>query len=122
MPRLVRRAPLSDRIKAFLDPADFFLWLSEELHESAWDEALKDWAAPIGLGANLVFVIARANSGSGTVGRRDDVFGDFDGRGGSGWFTWLVRIRVMFKSFGDILIESFSRLPSQRIYLRCYQS
>lgn len=91
MPPLIRRAPLSERVKALLNPYDFLLWLSEELHESAWDEALKEWTVPIGVAANLVFMIARANSGnSSSSSRRDDVFGDFDGRGGSGWFAWLV--------------------------------
>ena len=90
MPPLIRRKPFSERLKEFLNPYDFLLWLSEELHESAWDEALKDWAIPIGAGANLVLIIARANSGSSTVSRRDDVFGDFDGSGGSEWLRWLV--------------------------------
>jgi len=90
MPPIIRRAPLSERVKALLNPYDFLLWLSEELHESAWDERLKDWTVPIGVGANLVFMIARANSAGSGGSRRDDVFGDFDGRGGSGWFAWLV--------------------------------
>lgn len=90
MPARVRRAPLSERVKAFLNPYDFLLWLSEELHESAWDEALRDYTTPIGVAANILFIIARANSG-GEKRRSDDVFGDFDGRGGSGWFAWFVR-------------------------------
>lgn len=96
MPRLVRRQPLSERIKAYLDPYDFLLWIAEELHESAWDEALKDWAAPIGLAANIVIIIARANSGTGTSRKRDDVFGDFDGEGESGWFAWLVSVNARY--------------------------
>lgn len=92
MPPLIRRAPLSERIAALLNPYDFLLWLSEELHESAWDEKLKGWTVPIGVAANIVFMIARANSGTSSGSRRDDVFGDFDGRGGSGWFAWLVSL------------------------------
>ncbi|KAJ9620441.1 hypothetical protein H2203_007647 [Taxawa tesnikishii (nom. ined.)] len=64
MPPIIRRAPLGERIKAYLNPYDFLLWLSEELHESALDEALQGWAPAIGLGANLLFMIARANSGA----------------------------------------------------------
>jgi len=94
MPPLIRRRPWSERLKEHLDPYDFLLWLSEEFHDSAWDEALQDWALLIGAGANLVFIIARANSGLSSSGRRDDVFGDFDGRGGSGWFAWLVSQRL----------------------------
>lgn len=90
MPPLIRKAPLSERIKALLNPYDFLLWLSEELHESAIDEKLRDWTLPIGLAANFIYMIARANSAGETRGRRDDVFGDFDGRGGSGWFAWFV--------------------------------
>lgn len=90
MPRLVRRQPLSERIKSFLDPYDFLLWLAEELHDSTWDDALRDWTLPIGAASNLIFVIARANSGGPASSRRNDVFGDMDGRGSSGWFSWLV--------------------------------
>ncbi|KAF2226198.1 hypothetical protein BDZ85DRAFT_232567 [Elsinoe ampelina] len=89
MPRLVRRQPWSERIKSALDPYDFLLWLAEELHDSTWDEALKDWTLPIGAAANFIYVIARANSGSAASSRSSDVFGDFDGRSSSGWFTWL---------------------------------
>lgn len=91
MPRLVRKTPLTERIKAHLNVYDLLLWLSEELHESALEDALKNWTVPIGFGLNVIFIIARANSGSSKTKRRDDVFGDFDGRGGSGWFSWLVR-------------------------------
>lgn len=115
MPRLVRRQPLSERIKAFLDPFDFLLWVSEELHDSAWDEALKDWAVPIGLSANLVLIIARANSGGSTASRGDNVFGDFDGRRGTGWFAWLVSEEANYlrKNDSDILIYS---VRSRHIY------
>jgi len=92
MPRLVRRQPLADRIKAYLNPLDFLLWLSEELDSNDWDQWQNDWAMPIGIGLNVIFLIARANSG-GSSGRRrgDDVFGD-DG-GGGGWLSWVVSAR-----------------------------
>lgn len=90
MPRLVRRQPWSERFKSALDPYDFLLWLGEELHDSTWDDALKEWTLSIGAAANFIYVIARANSGGGSASRSNDVFGDFDGRGSSGWFSWLV--------------------------------
>ncbi|TKX26539.1 hypothetical protein C1H76_1071 [Elsinoe australis] len=89
MPRLVRRQPWSERFKSALDPYDFLLWLGEELHDSTWDDALKEWTLSIGAAANFIYVIARANSGGGSASRSNDVFGDFDGRGSSGWFSWL---------------------------------
>jgi hypothetical protein len=87
MPRLIRRQPLVERIKAYLNPADFLLWLSEELESHGWDQLEKEWAIPIGLLLNLTFLVARANS-YGTTGSYDDVFGD--SKNGAGWFSWLV--------------------------------
>ena len=88
-PRLIRRQPLADRIKAYLNPLDFLLWLSEELDSSEWDRWQKDWATPIGIGLNVIFMLARANSGAGGRRKGDDVFGE--DIGGSGWFSWFVR-------------------------------
>ena len=86
--RLIRRQPLADRIKAYLDPLDFMLWLSEQFDSEDWDQWQKDWATPIGLGLNFIMLIARANSGR---GRRvvDDVFGDEPS--GTEWLAWFVR-------------------------------
>ncbi|KAI9824042.1 MAG: hypothetical protein M1832_002110 [Thelocarpon impressellum] len=64
MPRLVRRQPLADRIKAYLNPWDFLLWLSEEVDSNDWDEFQRSYATPLGLVCNLVFLIARSNSGA----------------------------------------------------------
>ena len=89
MPRLVRRTPLSDRLKAYLDPHDFLLWLSEELNDDTYDEILNAWVTPIGLALNFVFVLARGASRSGGGRGSDEVFGDINGNGG-GWFAWLV--------------------------------
>lgn len=89
MPRLVRQAPLTERIKAYLDPYDLLLWLSEELNDDAYEEWLKEWATPIGIGLNVVFVLARGASKTNASVIQDDVFGDADGSG-SGWFTWFV--------------------------------
>lgn len=86
MPKYVRREPLADRLKAYLNPYDFLLWLSEEIEANGWDQLEKGWATPIGLTLNLVFIIARANTKQKSAGY-DDVFGDIPG---VAWTTWLV--------------------------------
>lgn len=83
MPRLVRRKPLSERLQAWLNPMDFLLWLSEEIETRDWNS--KSVGLQIGIAMNLVFGIARANSGRKTT--VDDVFGDDSD---SGFFTFLV--------------------------------
>jgi hypothetical protein len=93
MPRLVRRQPLSERIKAYLNPLDFLLWLSEEIDSSDWDQLEKDWALPLGAALNVVFLIARANCGRRISRAEDDVFGDDSG--GVSWVNWLVRRKNM---------------------------
>lgn len=90
MPRLVRRAPLSERIKAYLNPWDILLWLSEELNGNDWEDFQKEWSIPIGVVMNIVCMIARANSGSSASYGGDDVFGDYESRRGSGWLLFLV--------------------------------
>lgn len=87
MPRLVRRQPLLERIKSYLDPYDFLIWLSEQLDSSALEEVEKDWTIPIGVILNLVFLIARANS-RGISKAYDDVFADDEGA--STFLSWLV--------------------------------
>jgi len=89
-PRLVRRRPLTERIRAYLNPLDFLLWLSEELDSSDWDQWQKDWANPVGVLLNLAFLVARANSGPSTRSRGDDVFGEDAGY--TGWLAWFVRV------------------------------
>lgn len=86
MPKFVRRQPLAERIQAYLNPYDFLLWLSEELESNGWDQLEKEWATPIGVGLNLVFIIARANSRAKSTSY-DDVFGDVPG---VAWTAWLV--------------------------------
>lgn len=94
--RLIRRRRLSERIKAYLNPLDFLLWLSEELDTSDWDQWQKAWATPIGIALNFVFLIARANCGPSNR-RRDDVFGDAIQH--TGWLSWLVRIHYVLSVF-----------------------
>lgn len=114
MPRLVRRTPLIERIKSYLDPYDFLLWLSEELNDDLYDEVLKAWAVPIGVGLNFLFIVARGASKPGESRDRDDVFGDYEGKRGSGWFSWLVsgnKIPMASSSVADNLQWRTGWLP-----------
>ena len=90
MPPFVRRQSPVERIKAYLNPLDILLWLSEELESHGWDQLEKEWAIPIGIGLNLVFLVARANS---KVRPRhyNDVFGDEVA--GISWLAWLVSLQ-----------------------------
>lgn len=87
MPRLIRRQPLAERIKSYLNPLDFLLWLSEEIDANDWDQFEKDWALPLGVVLNVVFLIARANTQPSGGRAIDDVFGE---DGGTPWLSWLV--------------------------------
>lgn len=89
MPRLVRRAPLMQRIKAYLDPWDLLLWLSEGLNSNDWQAFEEDWSTSIGIAINLAFVIAKAHSGLGSQSI-SDVFNDDNRSRGSGWLRWFV--------------------------------
>ena len=88
MPRIIRHQTLAQRLKAYLNPLDILLWISEELESSDWEQWGKEWAIPIGVGLNIVMLIARANARKGGRNTDDDVFGDTSN--GSGWFSWLV--------------------------------
>lgn len=87
MPPIKRRQPLIERIQGYLNPLDFLLWLSEEIDTSGWDQLENDWAIPIGVVLNVVFLIARANVNVGSR-KYNDVFGEVTG--GVGWLGWLV--------------------------------
>ncbi|EGO59413.1 hypothetical protein NEUTE1DRAFT_79483 [Neurospora tetrasperma FGSC 2508] len=72
--RLVRRRPLSERIQAFLNPIDFYIWISEEIQSFDWDStAFGTW---FGLIANVLFLLARANANISGGLVDDDVFSD----------------------------------------------
>jgi hypothetical protein len=108
MPRLVRRRPLLERLKAYLNPLDFLLWLSEEIETRDWDD--QSFANPLGAALNFIFLLARANSGpSRSTSTRDDIFGDSSG---SGWFSWFV---------SDYFISPLSQPPltSVEVCLHC---
>ncbi|OTA63739.1 hypothetical protein K449DRAFT_464388 [Hypoxylon sp. EC38] len=87
MPRLVRRRPLLQRVKAMLNPMDFLLWLSEEIETRDWNS--KVVGTQMGVAMNFVFLLARANSGGARAA--DPVFDD---EPVSGWFTFLVGTTV----------------------------
>lgn len=90
MPKYVRRQPLSERLVAYLNPYDFMLWLSEEIESRNYDQLEKEWAIPIGIAFNIIFLIAQANTST-KSSSYDDVFGDGDG---FGWRAWLVRTKT----------------------------
>ncbi|KAK4499387.1 hypothetical protein PRZ48_009901 [Zasmidium cellare] len=115
MPRLVRRAPLIERIKAYLDPYDLLLWIAEELNDDAYDEWLKIWATPIGIGLNIGFILARGASRP--YSGSDDVFGD-DGRKGSGWFAWMCAFLVHFLTLSCLVntLYTFFRKRHYRMF------
>ena len=90
MPRLVRRDPLSKRIREYLDPGDLLLWLSELVNDDTYDEWLSEWATAIGIGLNILLIFLMWSSTPGNRRATDDVFGDIDGKSGRGWFAWSV--------------------------------
>lgn len=92
MPRLVRRAPLAERIKAYTDPSDWLIWISEELNSSDWEEFAASYALYIGLGANVLFILAQANSGAFAASDDDGVFNEVEG---PGWARWTLGLLVM---------------------------
>lgn len=117
MPRLVRRQPLAERIKAWLNPLDLLLWLSEEIDANGWEQFEKDWATTLGVVLNLVFMIARANSRTSGSQALDDVFGE---EAGVSWLSWLVsRLLQLFKSIGtNYLLLGFVHCPLFDLCLR----
>ncbi|KAK7187881.1 uncharacterized protein CC84DRAFT_1167639 [Paraphaeosphaeria sporulosa] len=88
--RLVRKAPLMERVRAYLDFHDWLLWISEELNTNDWEDFAKDYAFIIGFVFNLVYIVAQANTASGP--RNDDIL--LDSVSGPGWFTWFSRLAV----------------------------
>ncbi|KAF2763029.1 hypothetical protein EJ05DRAFT_495871 [Pseudovirgaria hyperparasitica] len=118
MPRLVRRAPLGERIRAYLDPGEISIWLAELLNGGEWDDFQKEYGLWIGIAMNILFMIAKASSASPTISYRDDVFGDYEGRGSSGWlkyFLWLVSILLTTLSCTNALYAMF-RTRSYRLF------
>lgn len=88
-PRLVRRSSLFERLQDYLNPLDFFLRVSEKLESDDWDQWQASWATPICIVLNVTFLLARANCGTRTATREDDVF--LDDIKYAGYLAWLVR-------------------------------
>ncbi|KAI4120480.1 MAG: hypothetical protein LQ338_006990 [Usnochroma carphineum] len=116
MPRLIRRQPLAQRIKAWLNPVDFLLWLFEEFDSSDWDQWQKDWSTTIGIALNIVFLIARANVGSRSQRQGDDVFGGDDSY--TGFTPWLATFIVHILSLLSIsnAVYAFCRRRHYRLF------
>ncbi|RQM07923.1 hypothetical protein DH86_00000801, partial [Scytalidium sp. 3C] len=102
------------RLKAYFNPLDFWLWLSEEFETSDWES---NQATPLALGLHFVLLIARANSGgSSKRNRADDVFGD--GPTGTGWFSHLAAMISYMLAGLSILnaVYTFRRKRHYRLF------
>lgn len=88
-PRLIRRSSLFERLRAYLNPLDVFLRVSEKLDSDDWDQWLTSWEIPICIVLNVTFLLARAHCGPRNGTREDDVF--LDEIKFAGWLAWLVR-------------------------------
>ncbi|KAL7814228.1 hypothetical protein V8C44DRAFT_39824 [Trichoderma aethiopicum] len=97
MPRLVRRRSLWERITSMLNPMDFLLWLSEELETRDWDSKLV--GTQLGLGMNLAFLVARANSGASSEWSDGDIFGDEANSGLLSYVTFPIVWGLVLFSF-----------------------
>ncbi|KAF2727735.1 hypothetical protein EJ04DRAFT_581825 [Polyplosphaeria fusca] len=116
MPRLVRKAPLAERIKAYMDPMDWLMWASEELNSNDWDEFAKNYANWLGFGLNLVFMVAKANAGKASSDKVDDVFGDYQRSGGwLKWFAGLIITVLTMLSFSNA-VYTFYRKRHYRLF------
>ncbi|KAL8671064.1 MAG: hypothetical protein Q9168_004412 [Polycauliona sp. 1 TL-2023] len=116
MPRLVRRRPLLERISAWLNPLDFWLWLSEGVDSSDWEEWQKDWSITIGVFLNITFLIARANAGARSRPSGDDVFGDDISY--TGFTAWLATFAVHILSLLSLAnaVYTFYRRRHYRMF------
>ncbi|EEP77602.1 conserved hypothetical protein [Uncinocarpus reesii 1704] len=114
MPRLIRRRPFLERLKAYLNPLDFLLWLSEEFDSNDWAQWEKEWAIPLGFGINVLFLVARANSRNRSKAY-DDVFGE---NGGTSWLNWLASFVVHLLALLSVVntIYTFNRKRSYRLF------
>ncbi|KAK4148594.1 hypothetical protein C8A00DRAFT_19600 [Chaetomidium leptoderma] len=107
--RLVRRQPLSERVRAMLNPMDFYLWLSEEIQTFNWDS--KSFGTRFGLAANFIFLLARANA-RGARDAVDDVFGDAPS---NGWFA-LVANFLQWLLISISALNAFYTMTRSRHY------
>ncbi|KAE9363431.1 hypothetical protein N431DRAFT_355773 [Stipitochalara longipes BDJ] len=114
MPRLIRRKPLVERIKDYLNPGDFLLWLSEEIETRDWDS--KQFATPFALGLHIAFLVSRANSGNAGRSGGNDVFGD--DYSGTGWFSYIATVTFHLLTYFSIVnaVYTFSRKRHYRLF------
>ncbi|CAK7217352.1 hypothetical protein SEUCBS140593_003184 [Sporothrix eucalyptigena] len=108
-PRRVRRQPLFQRISAAINPWDFLLWLSEEIETRELDSTTV--GSQVGIVANFLFLLARANLGS-SNSADDDVFGDGSDRG---WLSYLIQLLV-WAGFSLSVANSFIVYNRKRHY------
>lgn len=93
MPRLVRKRPLLMRVKDYLHPGDWLLWISEELETKDWDN--KHLGNTLALVFHLLLLLAKINNVT-SQGSSDDVFGDEKPR--FRWVGWLASLTVYLLS------------------------
>ncbi|KAF1939645.1 hypothetical protein EJ02DRAFT_456752 [Clathrospora elynae] len=115
-PRLVRRAPLSERIKAYIDPSDWLIWLSEELNSYDWEDFAAAYSLYVGIGANLVFILAQANSSASTSDDDDGIFSEVQG---PGWIKWLTNMLVL--TLGGVSFGNAWLVWGKRRYYRLFE-
>ncbi|PVH93621.1 hypothetical protein DM02DRAFT_619159 [Periconia macrospinosa] len=92
MPRLVRQRPLGERIKSWIDPEDWHIWISDKLDSEDWEDFAKEHSRILGFAMNLVFIIAQANASRSSESDDDVLLG---GNGGPGWFAWFCRLLIL---------------------------
>ncbi|PBP24114.1 hypothetical protein BUE80_DR005000 [Diplocarpon rosae] len=114
MPRLVRRRPTIQRIKDYLNPGDFLLYVSEEFETRDWDS--KQFATPLALVLHISLLIARANTGTSLGSGQDDVFGD--DYSGTGWLSYIATLVVWTLSIFSITnaTYTFTRKRHYRLF------
>ncbi|KAI1116777.1 hypothetical protein F5Y14DRAFT_33119 [Nemania sp. NC0429] len=109
MPRLVRKRPFMERVKAMLNPMDFLLWLSEEIETHDWSS--RTIGTQLGLAMNFAFLITRANSGGTRVA--DPVFDD--GVGTAGWLAYLIGV-IVWSLIGFSCVNAYYTMYRSRKY------
>lgn len=115
-PRLVRRRPLWERIKARFDPWDYVLWLSEEFETRNFGS--KSLGNQVGVACNFVFILARVYGSYSAGSNDDDIFSDSESSTSSGWLAWFARSitweLVVFSMWN--LFYTFTRSRAYRFF------
>lgn len=113
MPRLIRRRPLLARIKDYLHPADWLLWLSEELETRDWNSS--EYGNSIAALLHFLTLICQANISKSTDSR-EDVFNE--NKSNSGWISTFAVFIVFLVSVFSLLnaLYTFYRKRSYRLF------